>query len=344
MLLALVAAVTAPAARADEAPAKDAAADANLQTFGIGPANRDGLDRRQAFVYAGRPGTVIRDQVALLNYTFKPLKVRVYAGDAFTADGGAFDVVPAAAKSTDLGAWTSLKPRVVTLPARSSAQGSPPSQTVVPFRIKVPAKATPGDHAAGIVASTRTDEVSGNTTGIVVDRRVGTRIYLRVAGALDPRLEVKDLAANYVGTLNPFGRGRVEVSYRVENTGNVALSATQRVRVEGAFGTSSASAPLDDVVQILPGDDVAVSTVVEGVWPTLRVTAVVDVEPYAGEGDAKEQFAAVSATAGLWAIPWTLLALLIAITFGVAYALRRRRNHPVTPDEKAIEEEAVLVP
>lgn len=306
-----------------------------LQTFGIGPANAKGLDRRPAYIYVAKPGTVIKDRVALLNYTFKPLKVRVYASDAFTAEGGAFDVLPAATKPTDAGAWTSLKPRTVTLPARSSKAGAPPSQTVIPFRISVPKAAEPGDHAAGIVASTSTDDVAAaGAAGIVVDRRVGTRIYMRVTGPLDPRLEVTDLTASYDHSWNPVGAGTVEVSYRVRNTGNVALSAAQAVRVSGWFGASASAAPLPDLVQVLPGSSVTVSTVVEGVRPTFRGTVAVDLAPYNETGQTRETFASSSTTVGLWLIPWALLVAIAVITAAVwTYRVRRRRGSVPPQDE-----------
>lgn len=336
-------AAIAPVTEETPAPSAPAAAKAdpkNIKTFGIGPANAKGLDRRPAFVYAGRPGTVIKDNFALLNYTFKPLKVRVYANDAFTSDTGAFDVLPAAEKPTDLGAWSNLKPKVVTIPARSKAPNAPPAQLVLPFRITVPKNATVGDHAAGIVASEATNNVrGGNVTGIVVDRRVGTRVYLRVAGAVDPQLEIRDLTATYDGTVNPFGQGAVRVSYRVVNTGNVALSARQGVRVDGLVGTSAAAPALPDVVQVLPGDDVQVSTVVDGVWPTLRVKAVVNLDPYAGTAEAPEPFPSVSSSASTWAIPWTLIALIVTLlALGYWWARRSRRPAPEVSVDAAVKE------
>jgi hypothetical protein len=344
-----IAAAAAPAAsaapQAAETPSpttsgqKQATPDPQkLQTFGIGPANAKGLDRRPAYIYVAKPGTVIKERVALLNYTFKPLKVRVYASDAFTAEGGAFDVLPAATKPTDAGAWTSLKPRTVTLPARSSKAGAPPSQLVIPFRISVPKAAEPGDHAAGIVASTSTDDVAAagaaGAAGIVVDRRVGTRIYMRVTGPLDPRLEVTDLTASYDHSWNPVGAGTVEVSYRVRNTGNVALSAAQAVRVSGWFGASASAAPLPDLVQVLPGSSVMVSTVVEGVLPTIRGTVAVDLTPYNETGQARERFASSSTGVGLWLIPWALLIAIAVITAAVwTYRARGRRGSVPPQDE-----------
>jgi hypothetical protein len=302
-----------------------------LQTFGIGPSNARGVDQRPAFVYVGGPGTVIRDRFALLNYSFKPVKVKVYATDAFTNRTGAFDVLPAVEKPTDLGAWTNLQPRTITLPARSRAQAAPPRQVIVPFTVRVPKGAAPGDHAAGIVASTSTRPVRGDVNAVIVDRRVGTRIYLRVPGTLDARLEVQDLRADYQQNWNPAGPGATRVSYRIVNTGNVALSAVQRVRVDGLIGTSASSPPLPDAIQVLPGDSIDVSTVVAGVWPTVRGTAVVELDPYATTVGGTDAFPTVTASTPVWLLPWPqLIALAILIALGWAYrrwrAWRSGRN------------------
>jgi len=315
-----------------------------LQTFGIGPANAKGLDRRPAFIYVARPGEVIKDRFALVNYTTKPVKVRVYASDAFTTREGAYDVLAAADKPSDVGAWAGLKPRTVTIPARRSST-SLPGQLVVPFTVKVPAKASPGDHAGGVIASVSSLPVGGQANAVVVDNRVGTRLYVRVRGPLDPRLEIQDLTASYEGTLNPVGRGTVRLSYRVKNTGNVALSVVQRVKVSGFLGTSAQAEPLGDLDQVLPGGDVLVIAEVKNVIPTIRVKAVVELDPYSGSVDAKQFIPTVSASSGLWAIPWTLIALLIAM-IAISYYLNRRRR--AAPANEVIEtseiDDVVMVP
>jgi hypothetical protein len=308
----------------------------DLKTFGIGPANRAGLDGRAAFVYSGKPGTVVRDRVALLNYSFRPVKVRMYAADAFTNDTGAFDVLPAGSKSTDVGAWTNLKPRIVTIPARSRAAAAPPAQKIVPFTIRVPKKATPGDHAGGIVLSSVTNAPRAGVSAVVVDRRVGTRVYVRVPGELEPRLEIQDLTASYNQNWNPFGRGSVDTTYRVVNTGNVALSADQVVRLVGWFGASAQGPALDDLQQVLPGDSVQVSARIDGVLPTFRGTDVVELTPYAGTEEAgKEPFPQVTASVSVWLVPWAFLVLVAALVIGGLLAWRwwRRRTDPSAADD-----------
>src|SRR6478735_8094716 len=172
------------------------AAKKKLQTYGIGPATTSGLDRRGTFVFSAKPGTVIKDHVALVNYTTKPQKARVYASDAFTTSTGSFDVLAAGARSTDVGSWTDLEPRTVTVPGRKKATDVQPGTLILPFTLTVPERATAGDHAGGIVLSVRTSSAEG-VNSVVVDRRVGTRIYVRVAGPLDPSLNLAGLSVSY---------------------------------------------------------------------------------------------------------------------------------------------------
>lgn len=326
--------------------AKKPAGKATLQTFGIGPANVKGLDQRPAFVYEGRPGTLIKDRFALVNYTTAPIKVRVYASDAFTTEGGAFDLLAADRKPTEVGAWSSLKPRTVTIPARSKRIGAPPAVLTIPFTLRVPSGVTPGDHAGGIVASIQTRPTGQQgASSVVVDRRVGTRIYVRVPGALDPQLTITDVQATYAGTLNPIGSGAVRVTYRVKNTGNVVLSAGQRVRVTGLLGTDAEAPQLPDLNQLLPGSDVLLTTTVTGVLPTIRVKAVVELTPYAGTAQSPQSFPSVSASASTWAIPWTLIALIIAAIATAYYVNRRRRRpSPVVASDLSELVDVVMVP
>lgn len=303
---------------------------AQLQTYGIGPANADGLDRRGAFVFSGRPGTVVKDQFALVNYTTKPRKVEVYAADAFTTSAGIFDVLAGDATSTDLGSWVDVDRREVTIPARTSPTSVRPGTLIVPFTLTVPANASPGDHAGGFVVSIRTDKpkTAAGTSAVVVDRRVGTRVYLQVEGPLDPRLELTNLTASYDGTRNPAGTGTTRVTYVVENTGNVVLSARQSTRVDTWFSDARPSTAQPDLLQLLPGAKVDVTVEVPGTWPTLRPTAEVRLVPYTGLPTAPTELEPVAASTTFWAIPWTLLAIVIALLLALLAWLYLRSRRP----------------
>jgi hypothetical protein len=169
-------------------------------TFGIRPATGKGPDSRARFSYSSAPGTVIKDFVAVSNVSDIPLTLRVYAADAFNTSNGGYDLLAFGHPSTDVGAWAVPAKSSVTVPARST--------TLVPFTLSIPTKASPGDHSAGIVASLSSEQVDARGARILVDKRVGTRIYLRVPGDLRPELKIDGLGSVFHQTFNPVGLGR----------------------------------------------------------------------------------------------------------------------------------------
>jgi hypothetical protein len=78
------------------------------------------------------------------------------------------------------------------------------------------------------VATSLITDTAPSGVGVGVDRRLGSRVYLRVSGALAPALQMSDVKIDHNGTLNPFGDGSVRVSYVVTNVGNVRLQADSR--------------------------------------------------------------------------------------------------------------------
>src|SRR5690606_16857420 len=106
-----------------------------------------------------------------------------------------------------VGAWATPSHPQVTVPPASSVE--------VPFTIAIPENATPGDHAGGIVTSLVQAQSEQNIT---VDRRLGTRIHLRVGGDVAPGMGIADVELTYNGTLNPFGAGSSDVAFSLENT------------------------------------------------------------------------------------------------------------------------------
>src|SRR5262249_4671878 len=197
------------------------------QRFGVQPAGPAKPDARSRFTYSVTPGATLVDHLAVRNYSAGPLRLKVYASDAFNTPDGGFDLLTAGKRSTGVGAWVVSDVAQVVVPSKGTA--------IVPFQLSVPANATPGDHIGGIVAALRTIRNAGNGKKVTIEDRVGARIYLRVAGALHGALRVEDLRAGYDGTVNPFGHGRVTVNYVIHNVGNVRLSGPRPVRSPAGF-------------------------------------------------------------------------------------------------------------
>jgi hypothetical protein len=224
----------------------------------------------------------------------------------------------------------------VVVPART-AKG--PSTVIIPFTVRVPENAPVGDHLSGLVASLVSQ---GRTPGdrsanVNLEQRIAVRVSTRVAGVLQARLEVDDVSAAYVGSLNPVGRGTTTVTYTVHNAGNVRLGGKPSINVHGLFGPSFSPSELPDIPLLLPGYSATVTVEVPDVIPLVSMSADVSVVALSAVGDANPASDTATASAHFWAVPWTLLALLLALILAVAWWLRRRRNTPRDPGRRSDE-------
>ncbi|GAA2367464.1 WxL protein peptidoglycan domain-containing protein [Dactylosporangium salmoneum] len=309
--LILLALLPAPASAAPVVPAR---LDDSV-SWGVTPAVNTFGSGRAHFDYTLDAGASLSDAMVVANHSAKAITLRVYASDAFTTHNGGIDLLPTGAKSTDVGIWVKAESDSVTLQPGQSA--------TVPFTLSVPTNATPGDHSGGLV-TTLVDEAGAN--GVRVEHRLGSRVYVRVNGALHPALTVADIHADYSGTINPAGTGSVRVSYTVRNTGNVRLSAGQSVTVEGPFGLLSRDAAVANLPEILPGNALTNTVTVTGVWPATRMTAQIKLTPVASGGSKPVPTNPESGSASLWAPPWGQLIVLVVIAGLVVGVITLRRR------------------
>jgi hypothetical protein len=332
LLLPATIALLAPAASAAPAVStmdSSAVTAAQPATFGIRTSSATEPDNRGKFMFGATAGALVKDYVAISNVSTQPLNLRVYAADAFNTTEGGFDLLPTGKPSKDVGNWIKLGKESVTIP--------PNGEEIVPFTVTVPRDAPPGDHAAGIVASLLTEQTNADGSKVAVDTRVGTRMYLRVAGELRPQFSVENLDVVYHDKLNPFGPGRTTIRYTVRNTGNVRLEGAQAVRVDQPWGSSVDAPALKRIPELLPGNEISVSTEVSGVWPVVLPTAVVRLEPAAMAGDVNPPAVATEVSDSFLAIPWSqlgVLALLVLGLFLLRWRRKRRRAEPKPPAER----------
>lgn len=299
-------------------PAIDAPVLPATTTFGVQASSELLPDSRPHFAYTALPGVSITDFLAVSNYSNAPVSLQLYAGDAFTNSDGGFDLTPSASKPRDIGSWVTLGNPGVTL--------APRTRSILPFRLVVPADASPGDHTGGVIASLTT--TSRGTTGemVTVEHRLAERIYLRVPGAQRPRLSVVDLGADYRSNLNPFGRGLATARYRLVNTGNVRLGAKLSATVSDVSG-SRVLGHGQDVPELLPGSSLAVNAGQVELLPLGRATARIRVEPVNLGAATDAKGPVVTASVDVWTVPVSVLAGLGALAAAgvAASALLRGR-------------------
>jgi len=329
----VVLALLAPVGLISVAAGTADAADGDVAWAVRTASNKFGADR-QNYRYTLNPGGTVRDGLVVVNHGKQPIDLAIYTADGFTTDGGQLDLLTSDVGSTGVGAWVHA--------SRKKVRIQPGRSVDVPFRLRLPENATPGDYLGGIVTSLTQ---AGSVDGMNVDRRLAMRIRLRVGGALKPGLTVEDLHVSYDDTANPFGKADATVAYTIRNTGNAILAAQQEVSVTGPLGRLVVdAADVPDAPELLPGEQWTVAVPVHGVRPAARLAGTVTLTPLmtdaAGSVSPLDE---IETTAHAWAIPWALLVLLVVVAGLVVggVVLTRRRRAEAKRREDARVREAV---
>ncbi|MGI5151581.1 WxL protein peptidoglycan domain-containing protein [Plantactinospora sp. CA-294935] len=316
-----------------------AQADDPTLTWSVRPTPTDSKPQRPNFSYDIVPGQRIEDSIRVRNFGAEPLTLAVYASDARTTSSGALDLLPAGEQPTDVGRWIVLDTAVIEVPPKKFVD--------VPFTMVVPAGAENGDHTGGIVTSYRSPGTDNKGRAVVVDRRLGTRMYVRVGGELRPELTISDVRISYSGTTNPLRPGDARVTYTVTNTGNVRLGAEQLVAVPGRLGFPGREVVLERMPELLPANSLTFSVDVPDVWPTFRTAGRVELRPVpTRDGDVfAPETPLANDSAATWSIPWSQLVLLLVAVLAVLWVLwrvRGRRRRKAAVDQQAVQVAAIV--
>jgi len=289
------------------------------ESWALSPAGSleaDAAGQRPDLTYEADPGAVIKDSVTLFNFGTVQLTFRVYATDAFNNADGQFDLLAGDQQPVDVGSWVTVSQEMVTVP--------PGKQVTIPITINVPAGATPGDHSGAILASNQTIGAGPEGSAVTLDRRTGTRLYLRVNGPLFPELAVANVETTYHHALNSLS-GSADVTYRIENRGNVRLAGTASVIIAGPLGLGERKIKLPDIAELLPGQEVELTVMVDDVPALVVASTTVRVESAAAE-------AASSSGKNLtFAPPLTVLLVLLFVLLAILARRSYMRHRNGTP-------------
>jgi hypothetical protein len=295
-------------------------------TWSVRPTPTSAEPERPNFSFAVKGGDTVKDSIRVRNISPTVLKLKIYASDALNTASGALDLLRAGEKAKDVGAWTTLDKSALELPVAGFVD--------VPFTMKVPPKGSveSGDHTGGIVTSLVSDGVGADGQPVVLDRRLGTRIQVRMEGPLHPALTVTDFKTSYNGPKNPVGGGTMHLTYTVNNTGNVRMAADQNLALNGLFGLGGRSPSVDPMPELLPGNSITLHQDISGVLPALRTSSKVKLSPVATRaGDTfPDGTAAPTASTSNWTLPWALLLLVLVLVgafLGRKQMVARRKAH-----------------
>ena len=260
-----------------------------------------------------KPGSTITDHVAVFNYSQQSAAFEIYGTDATgTTASNELLLMPATEQPKDIGAWVSF-PHATRLSVIIPADRG----VIEPFTISVPRQATPGDHTGAIVAAVSTQAIGAGGQGVTKAVRIALPLEIRVIGQLRAGMRVESVSAGFSNNADPIGDGTATVSFVVHNTGNIRLAGSQRVSVTGPFGMTAAIPP-KLLATVLPGDSVQFTAAVHQLYPAGPLTAHVLVSPAAPRGEPAlvTPMGMATATAGLFAVPWAALVVLILVVGG----------------------------
>jgi hypothetical protein len=298
-------------------PAGAAALD-DTDGISIAPANSEGADSRASFDYQAEPGQRLDDLLVVRNTGSTRQSITVFATDAFNTDDGGYGLLDTTVEPTDVGTWVRFKGG----DSKVELTLKPGASRVLQFSVDVPANAAPGDHPGGLVLSSLSPDGQ-----IVVDRRVATRLYVRVPGDLQPNINVSQISAEYVPSLNPLS-GSVEVTFTVENTGNVALGGGLVVGAHTYFGVGAGATQQVSLAELLPGNERTLTMTIPSIGQIGYLSPFVRVVPSVSSaalypGVLRE----VSRDTFAFAVPWWLIILAaIALVFFIVLRIRRRSD------------------
>ncbi|MCU1405140.1 MAG: hypothetical protein JWQ43_1443 [Glaciihabitans sp.] len=290
-------------------------------SWSVAPADTAVGTARPNFDYAVDAGQVVEDAFLVRNDGATTLTLNVYAADAFTTREGNIDLLAAGEVSVDAGTWVSLPVSMLTLAAGESS--------IIPFTLAVPTDAQPGDHSAGIVASLTSNDPAAE---VQVDRRLGSRMYIRVGGELSPAVEATGLTVEFSGMWNPWAVGSLDVSYQLANTGDTRITALSSLSAAGPLGAAATTTGEVQLPEVLPGSAVEVRHQLSGVGALLWLAGAVSIAP-SSVGIGAAQLDAIELDYGVAAIPATVLLVLLVLAILVVLiilVLRARRRATAT--------------
>lgn len=277
------------------------------------------------------PGETIKTQISLRDVSSGKLIVKGQVND-FVAGGE--DGTPKILLEENESNPYSLKSWVMPLPELLL---KPKQIENLPVTINVPANAAPGGYY-GVVRFTATPpELEGS--GVSLSASLGALVFLKVNGEVKESLAIEEFSINNSGRSGPvFESTPLKFVERIKNTGNIHEQPSGQITITDMFGKKVATVnvnlpPRNILPQSIRKFEQSLDSSVLGdkklfgkYTADLRIT-------YGTNGQV------VTSSQTFWVIPYTLIAIGIAILiigfFALRHMIRRYNRHIVKKAQKS---------
>ena len=186
---------------------------------------------------------------------------------------------------------------------------------IVSTTLRIPINAEPGGHYGVIRFSGRTPELEGS--GVGTSASAGTLMLVRVAGAVDEKLDLLTFQTTLDG--NPTGffeYGPITFAARFENKGNVHVKPIGQIEIRNIFGNKVDTLEVNaDKGNVLPLSIRRFDSTLDKRWMFGPYTADISIA-YGTTGQA------IVKTITFWVIPYKQLLILIAAIVTVVFVFR----------------------
>lgn len=277
-----------------------------------------GVTNRPTFDYKLDPGATQDDAVVISNLNTSSQRVTVYLANAFTTSSGQLGVRQNDHAKTGPVEWvkftTELADNTFDIPALTSK--------TIPFQVRIPAKAPPGDYAFGIAVAPEVQLTpTPGQNNLQVVKAAASLVELRVTGPLVPIIRVGGLKLFSEAKLIPgIIGGSSGVTFEVVNVGNQRVNTTIHVIERNAFGRVIHNEPEIKLSNVLPGSKV-------------KLTRSWDNDPYI-KGSVTVRITTGTATSAtrsinFWSVSWKTFVAPVSVVillFVIRWRLRRRRR------------------
>ncbi len=200
------------------------------------------LDKGEAgrLVYVLEPGETAQAEVVVVNNGDEAVELVVYAADAFNSPRGCVSFGELGEEAGNrVGGWFSLSATEVSLGVKE--------KKIIPFTLRVPPDARPGEYQAGILAQEKTPSVTeaelpgaGSekpTLQLNIVSRVATRVRVFIPGPREAGLAIPSIRQVWHGTSVGF-------DVELHNKGNVPIKVEGTMEVTDGAGKLLGSLPI----------------------------------------------------------------------------------------------------